>query len=228
MSKVSVILLAGGVGKRMGKEIPKQHLQLCGKPIIMHTIERLEKIDDIDEIIIPSPEKFMHDTSRIVEQYNIQKDVICIAGGKTRQESVYNGLSKAKNSTVIIHEAVRPLVSLDAFKKLIECGSENVTYALDIPFTVLVGKEKIEGILDRNSLLNIQLPQKYNKALLMKAHEAAKENGKIYTEDASLLFDSLNENVMVLKGFDSNIKITYPIDLIIAEEINNELFSGGR
>lgn len=115
----SFILLAGGNGKRMEKTLPKQFLLLAGKPVIMHILERIEKLDEIAEVIVVCLEGYIEYVKDYIQKYDLKKKYKIIKGGKTRQESVLNGLEVAQFETVIIHEAARPFVTVQDFKELI-------------------------------------------------------------------------------------------------------------
>ncbi|MEN2767358.1 IspD/TarI family cytidylyltransferase [Ornithinibacillus xuwenensis] len=222
MSHYSFILLSGGIGKRMQLNIPKQFLLLAGKPIFIHVLEKIDVIEEIREIIIPCPQDFVEKTMETIQEYGISKPIRCINGGESRQESVYNGLKEASFDHVIIHEAVRPFVSREAFKALMETDNENAIYGLDIPFTVLKGKHVIEENLERDQLVNVQLPHKYSTKKLLYAHECAREDKLEFTEDASLFFHYYKSDIQILQGSEYNIKITKPIDRKIAEAIYRE------
>ncbi len=226
METISMVLLAGGIGNRMKRSIPKQHLLLCGKPIIMHTLERIDNVESIGEVIITCPSEFIKETENIINQYHLSKPFRCIEGGRTRQESVYFGLKEVKTKYVLIHEAARPFVTRQEFENIATCEHENCIYGLDIPFTVLEGKEYIERNLDRERLINVQLPQKFHTAKLLAAHEKAIADNRRFTEDASLYFEYTSEEIVVLQGTEYNIKITKPIDLRIGETIYKEYILG--
>ncbi|WP_026907627.1 IspD/TarI family cytidylyltransferase [Paucisalibacillus globulus] len=222
MSQYSFILLSGGIGKRMQLNIPKQFLLLSGKPIFIHVLEKIDTIDEIKEVLIPCPPDFLEKTLEIINEYGFSKPIYCITGGRSRQESVYKGLKEASFENVIVHEAVRPFVSKEDFKELINAKSESAIYGLDIPFTVLKGGEVVEENLERDKLVNVQLPHKYNRDKLLYAHECAREDGLEFTEDASLYFHYYKSDIVILKGSEYNIKITKPIDRKIAETIYKE------
>ncbi|MBL7006351.1 MAG: 2-C-methyl-D-erythritol 4-phosphate cytidylyltransferase [Spirochaetia bacterium] len=223
---IDLILLAGGIGNRMQQVIPKQHLLLSGKPIIMHSLERAEKIPMINKIIITCPENFIESTKAMHASYNLKKTTIFISGGATRQESVCFALKYVKTKNVIIHEAARPFVKKEEFVKLIESPQENIIMATDIPFTVLEGKTYIEKLLDRSNLLNVQLPQKFDTKKILQAHTQAALDHAYFTEDSSLFITYINEKVYVLSGTEYNLKITKPIDLKIGEVIYRNYISG--
>lgn len=215
----SVILLSGGKGNRMQETMPKQYLLLAGKPMIMHTIERLDNIAEVDEIVLVCDLSYEEHMKQMLQEYNITKSVVFVKGGETRQASVYNGLTAAKNELVLIHEAARPFVKQSEFQRLIEEEAPNVMYGYSIPYTVLKGEEYVSGVLNRSELINVQLPQKFNKEQLLSAHHEAQARGDVYTEDASMLYDIAQCPIKVLRGTSYNIKITEPIDLLLGEII---------
>lgn len=227
--KTGMIILAGGVGKRMNKPIPKQFLILAGKPIIIHVLEKVEQLGDVERVVITCPAEFVDETQTLLEHRNLAGRFSCIEGGETRQESVYKGmLELGECDSFVIHEAVRPFVTLDEFRTLIDSEFENVIYGTRIPFTVLAGHEYVEDTLERSRLVNVQLPQKFDAKMLMKAHEAARAEGRLdFTEDASLLFHYEQSQIRILEGSERNIKITEPTDLIIGEAIYTEYVLGG-
>ena len=222
MVNYSLILLSGGIGKRMQLDIPKQFLLLAGKPMFIHVLEKADSISEIKEIIIPCPKNFIKKTESIISDYGFSTPIRCIEGGETRQESVYKGLLEAYWDYVIIHEAVRPFVSRNDFYTLINEPNESAIFGLDIPFTVLKGREVVEENLERNQLVNVQLPHKFNKHKLLYAHQCAREDDLEFTEDASLYFHYFHTDIRILKGSENNIKITKPIDRVIAEAIYKE------
>lgn len=215
----SVVLLSGGKGSRMQETTPKQYLLLGGKPMIMHSLERVDQLSEVDEIILVCDLSYVDYLTQMINEYNITTKVVFATAGSTRQESVYNGLQKVSNKDVIIHEAARPFVKQEDFQKLIDAEGENVIFGYAIPFTVLKGHEVVEDLLNRSDLINVQLPQKFKMNDLMAAYQLAIRDGKIYTEDASLLFASGNKNIKIIKGTNYNIKITEPIDLLLGEII---------
>lgn len=174
----SAILLSGGTGTRMRKDIPKQYLLLGGKPMIIHTIERFDRLDAVDEIVIVCAPEYEDSLKLMVHQYNVLKNVIFAESGETRQASVYSGLKASNQADVIIHEAARPFATIDDFERLIASENRNAILGYDIPFTVVKGHDEITGILDRSELVNVQLPQKFEKSLLIECHEMAVKEKK--------------------------------------------------
>lgn len=223
----SVIILAGGTGSRMHQSVPKQFIALAGKPMIMHTLERLERIDDIDEVIVSCHPQYKQLLEMHIAAYMLKKSYKIIDGGNTRQESAYLGVKAAANENVIIHEAARPFVTTQEFTALMEDEAKNATYGLDIPFTVSVRtNDTITGLLERDKLINIQLPQKFDRASLLAAYEQAERDGLTFTEDTSLLYYYKKVPVKVLEGTPNNVKITNSVDLAIGEIIYKEYIVG--
>lgn len=223
----SCILLSAGKGTRVGNSTPKQYLPVAGKPMIVHTLERLDAIDMIDEIVVVCEDMYVDTIKRYLLQYGIRKKTVFVSGGATRQESVYNGLKAVVNSQVMIHESARPFVRKEDFENLLRTPGENVTFTYPIPYTVLKKNDddEIDGILERKELVNIQLPQKFNVADLLWCHEQAQKDGKMFTEDAAMIYYYLDKKVYCLTGMEFNIKITEHMDLLYGEVIYAEEFA---
>lgn len=222
----TVILLSGGTGSRMKKDVPKQYLLLAGKPVILHTLERIDRLSEVEKVVIVCAESYIASICEMIEQYNISVPVVFAEAGETRQDSVRSGLALVTTEQVVLHEAARPFVSEQDFKTLLNEDGENAMYGAPIPFTVIKGHEVVEGLLDRSELVNVQLPQKFNTLLLKSAHEKAFEEKKTFTEDASLVYYYHPEtDICICEGMDYNIKLTTPMDLIIGEMIYKEYFA---
>jgi 2-C-methyl-D-erythritol 4-phosphate cytidylyltransferase len=223
-----MIVLAGGIGKRIGRPFPKQFLLLGGKPLIIHVLEKARAIAEIERVVITCPEAHLDATRELIVNHRLGDKFSCIVGGESRQESVYKGLLALDDlDSVVIHEAVRPLVTEAEFRALIEADDENAMYGIPIPFTVLKGHEYVEDLLERDELVNVQLPQKFHRAKLLGAHEAARRDGAHFTEDAGLFFRYVGEPVRILPGSDENIKITVSTDTVTAEAIYAEFLGRG-
>lgn len=223
----SAIILAGGTGSRMQQSVPKQFLALAGKPMILHTLERLERIDEIDEIIVSCHPQYKDLLRMNIDAYMLKKTYRIVDGGGTRQQSAYFGVLESKNENILIHEAARPFVTTREFTALLEDEAESATYGLDIPFTVSVRTDDmITGLLERDKLVNIQLPQKFKRTPLLAAYEQAERDGLIFTEDTSLLYYYSKAPVKVLEGTPNNIKITNDVDLAAGETIYKEYIVG--
>lgn len=215
---MDIIFLAAGLGVRMNKPIPKQFLRLLGKPIITYSLEVFEKIDVITRIIVVYNKNYRQMYEELFKNYNLSKCVL-VEGGETRQESVYKGLEIVKTDKVMIHEASRPLITVDFVESLFKYPEEKaIVPTIPISFTVSQGDDYMTAELDRSKLHNIQLPQFYLTDVLKGAHENAKRENFTATEDGILVF-RLGEKVRFITGMENNIKITTPLDLIIAENL---------
>ena len=221
---IGMVVLAGGIGRRIGRPVPKQFLLLGGKPLLVHVLEKARAIKEIERVVITCPEAYVGETRQILKNHRFDRRFECILGGSTRQESVYNGLVALEGvDAVVLHEAVRPLVTVEEFRAIIEDADENATYGAPISFTVLRGREYVEGILAREELINVQLPQKFNRAQLLEAHERARADGSQFTDDASLFLHHTGGKVRILPGSDRNVKITVPTDIVVAEGLYSDL-----
>ena len=223
--KTGMIVLAGGIGKRIGRPVPKQLLLLGGNPLIVHVLEKVVDLPQVAEVVITCPVSHLDETHDLIVNHGFDDARFrCIEGGVTRQESVWRGLEALGDvDSVIIHEAVRPLVTAEEFRALLDAPDANAMYGIPIPFTVLKGHEYVEEILERSELVNVQLPQKFDAAALREAHAAAVRDGATFTEDASLFYHYTGARVRILAGSERNLKITVPTDLIIAEAIYADL-----
>lgn len=224
----SAILLAGGKGTRTNKPTPKQYLLLAGKPMLMHSVERLDLLEDIGEIIIVCEPDYVASIQNMAQQYAISTPVLFAEAGASRQQSVYNGLKLASHPNVVIHEAARPFVTCDDFRRLLDTEEENAMLGYPIPFTVLEGGDYVTGTLDRSKLVNVQLPQKFAASVLLAAHEKAAAEGAAFTEDASMVYHYLGTDIKIVPGSGYNVKITEPVDLLLGEVIYREYIVGRK
>ncbi|WP_367362933.1 2-C-methyl-D-erythritol 4-phosphate cytidylyltransferase [Mesotoga sp.] len=223
MSKYSAILLAGGIGSRSGKEIPKQNTRR-GKPMIAYGLELLASAEEIAEIIVTYPEGYESRTKQIADTYlsgrNCEKIVKIVKGGRSVKARV--GLPRIEglhNDHVIIHEAARPLVKKDLLDDLLDCKYDSATLVYSVPFTVLTQKDGfISESLNRDELVNIQLPQKFPRIPLFNYHESARKEMKDFTDDSSLFF-YYGGKVAVVQGSVENVKITDWKDFLVAEAV---------
>ena len=218
---VSAIILAGGKGKRMGKDISKQFILVKDKPIIYYTIKKFSDCKLIDEIILVLPkDEIEYCKKEVLEKYSLKVDKI-IEGGKERQDSVYNGLKALKNSDIVlIHDGARPFVS----EKIILEGIENAKkYGAAAPGVMPKDTIKVKDdfsfskeTLKRESLIAIQTPQVFKKDIIVKCHERVRENNVSVTDD-TMVVEKYGYKVYLYDGDYTNIKVTTPEDLILCE-----------
>jgi len=221
------IILAGGSGLRLKHETPKQFLKLAGKLIIEHTIEKFEHHPNIDSIFIVTNPLYYEKTVEIVERNTYRKVKKILKGGKTRQESSYIGISAAEDSeyeNVLIHDAVRPFISKKIIDEIIEKlkNFSAIDVAIPSPDTIIKIDDEniITEIPERKYLRRGQTPQAFKLKLIKKAHDMAiKDNFLNATDDCSLILKYGLSDIYVVEGTDFNIKITYPIDIHIADKI---------
>jgi 2-C-methyl-D-erythritol 4-phosphate cytidylyltransferase len=210
---IDVIYLSAGKGNRAKLGYPKQYARLGGKPIMIHGLEILQRMDIINKIIITVSESEMVKTTELVMQYGIDKATI-IFGGNTRQESTKYALDWITTEDVLIMEAVRPFITADFILKIIEMNNDFITPIRKSISTVIT----FDGNwLDRRFVGEVQMPQKYKTELLCQAHTQATHLN--YTDDAALIIDTLRLIPTIIDGLEENIKITTPLDLQIAEAI---------
>lgn len=224
----SFILLAGGCGKRMQNHTPKQFMMLAGKAVIVHTMERIDTIDEISEVVMVCQPQYRSVIQKYKEEFGLKKPYIYANAGISRQESVLNGLQASSCDHVLIHEAARPFVKREEFLSLMHFPGDNAIMTAPINYTVIKGRQKVEGVLERDELRNVQLPQKFHRQTLLEAHIKAREEGRIFTEDASLLHVMSNISALFVSGTAYNLKITDPIDLSVGEIIYKEYFMERR
>lgn len=227
MKKNLVLILAGGSGSRIDDDLPKQFLLLKGKTILQHTIEKFENHPAIDHIFLVTNSEFYDRTEKIIRDSNYRKVVKILEGGAVRQDSSRIGVTATgagDYENVLIHDAARPFVSKkiidDILEKLDTYSAVNV--AIMSPDTIVQVDENhlIENVPDRKYLRRVQTPQAFKLELIQKAHQLALENGITNaTDDCSLVLKLKLAGVYVVEGSPLNIKITYPIDLHIAEKI---------
>lgn len=223
--KNSVIICAAGVGKRMNSSIPKQYLLLKGRPILAHTIEAFDKSKDISDIVIVTGENDIEYVKNdIVKKYGFNKVISVTAGGKERQNSVYNGLKALSPDTniVLIHDGVRPFVSSEDIKNIIEQTKIYNACVLGVKVKDTVKVCDSDGYIastpDRALLWAAHTPQAFKYDIVLNAYEKAFADGILGTDD-SMLVERTGIKVKMVEGSYNNIKITTPEDLKIGENI---------
>jgi 2-C-methyl-D-erythritol 4-phosphate cytidylyltransferase len=218
MTVYTLVLLNGGSGRRMGAPQPKQFLKVKGIPILVYSLVAADAVPEIDQIVLNYPDGWHADVEKIVHDYAIRTRVDFVPAGETRQGSVARALDLVVNEDVILHEAARPLVRSRDFARLIAAPARNVSFMVRIPFTVAPvdpATNTVTGYLDRETLRNVQLPQKFSLADLKKGHEFAAGQSMVYTEDATLVA-AAGLPVHYVDGEDTNIKVTTPTDIHLA------------
>ncbi|MBB6625025.1 2-C-methyl-D-erythritol 4-phosphate cytidylyltransferase [Clostridium gasigenes] len=220
---VSAIILAGGRGKRMGSEISKQYIEIKGKPILYYTLKKFIDCKFIDSITLVLPEDEIEYCRReILVRYSLNIDNI-VAGGKERQDSVCNGLESMINTNIVlIHDGARPFVSNKIieqgikFAKLYGAAAPGVT-----PKDTIKIKNKESFSVDtpnRENLVAIQTPQVFDFNTILECHKKIKKDNVVVTDD-TMVVELYGNKVYLYDGDYTNIKVTTPEDLILAERL---------
>ncbi len=222
--RIGVIIPAAGRGTRMNHYFPKQFLPLKGHPIIYYTLSVFQAHEAVAEIIVAVEEDLQaYMEENVVKRGSFDKVKEIVAGGKSRQESVYHALVKGKGwDWVIVHDAVRPFLSQSLLGKTIETVQEHEAVAVGIPLhdtlKEVAGQTTIVKTLPRDHLWMIQTPQAFSFSLIKEAHEKARREEFEGTDDASLV-ERMGKEVYLVRGSPLNIKITMPEDLLLAQAI---------
>lgn len=223
--KVVAVIPAGGTGKRMGTAICKQFLMLGEWPLILHALLVFERTPAVEAVIMVVPADERDRALReVVDRYGLKKVQKVVAGGATRQESVYHGLkeTEADAEIVVVHDAVRPFVTEELIERSIELARQEGGAIVAVPMKDTpkqVGPDgKIQRTLDRSGLWLAQTPQTFRRGILIEAYRKADIDRLHATDDAALV-ERLGHPVAIVPGSWENIKITTPEDLVIAEAI---------
>lgn len=215
--KKFVIIVAGGSGQRMGTDLPKQFLELCGKPILMHTLQRFIDFDPQSELILVLPEAQQQLWQALCIKYSFTVPHHVVSGGQTRFHSVKNGLKLvSQDSLVMIHDGVRPLVSEQTLNRCcqmaLEKGNAIPVLPVNESLRMIQGQENVA--VDRSRYFSVQTPQTFISGQILKSFEQPYD--PVFTDDASVA-ERAGFIIHMVEGNTANIKITTPTDLVIAE-----------
>lgn len=221
---VHAMLFAGGVGARMKSvDIPKQFIEVDGKPIIIRTLEKFANHNSVDDIVISCLEDKIDYLWELIAKYHIQKVTSIVKGGATGHQSIHNGLLEVQkfakpDDVVLICDGVRPLISTELISNCIETATE---YETAVPVTPSIDSvlESTDGThcsksLPRGSMYITQAPQGYTMKRIMDAHDEAEKLGIKSPTSSSELLIQLGQTVHIFLGDRENIKVTTPEDLI--------------
>ena len=218
--KVTAIVPAAGCGKRMGRRIPKQFLTLRGKPIFVHTLEKLENSRLISTIILVVLADEVENARLTIAEWGIRKVTRVVSGGKERQDSVWNGLESipADAKIVVVHDAVRPFVSVGKIDKVVRAAQKEgaAVLAVRAKDTVKRGQDGwVEETLNRDEVWLVQTPQAFRADWIKEAYAEARRDGTVSTDDAALV-ERMGYRIRIVEGEERNIKITSPEDFRLA------------
>ena len=216
------IIVAGGRGLRMGGELPKQFLPLSGKPILMRTLELFE--GEVSRIILVLPEDHIPFWEELCEQYDFTLPHTIALGGETRFHSVRSGLSHLpQEGLVAVHDGVRPLASHELIRRSFEEAERSGAALPACPVTDSLRLRQDEGkseAVDRSRYVAVQTPQTFDLGRLQQAYEQA--YSPLFTDDASVYEAASLGSITLIDGEETNIKLTTPRDLLLAELLLRE------
>ena len=222
------IILAGGIGKRMGSSVPKQFIEVNGKPIIAYSIENFQRNPQIDKIVVVCVKDWIDRLKEIIEKYSMSKVEWIIEGGSTGHDSIRNGVFFLKDKLspddyIIVHDAVRPILPQKAIDEVIRVAHEkgNASSSIVCHPPIVYTEDFESGItdVDREHVMLTASPQAFKYSLALKCYEQAeRENRHDFTFTSSLLIHC-GERVYFAKGTTSNIKITTKEDIALFEAL---------
>ena len=215
--KKHIIIVAGGKGLRMGGDIPKQFLPVCGKPVLMRTLEAFRTYDPSIHIVLVLPVSQQTYWKELCRTYRFELPHDIADGGETRFHSVMNGLALVEGDGLVgVHDGVRPFVSLEVIARCYEEASRQkaVIPVVGVVETVRHLTDEGSETVPRDLYRLVQTPQVFDAALLRRAYQ--QEYTALFTDDASVV-EALGEKVHLVEGNRENIKLTTPFDLKLAE-----------
>lgn len=240
MEKNIAVIFAGGSGTRMNaKTLPKQFLNMNGKPIIIHTLEYFENCKEIDGIVVSCIDGWMDYFQKFVEKFRITKVKKIVRGGNTGQESIYNALCGAsevypeEETVVLIHDGVRPLISeeliLSNIKTVRTFGTAITVSPVTETVVIANEEEKLENVVERSHCFHAKAPQSFYLKDILSAHEKAREEGILDMIDSATLMSRYGYKLHLVEGNVENIKITNPADFYVFRSLyeareNSQIF----
>ncbi len=218
--KKFVIIVAGGSGNRMKSNIPKQFLLLQGKPVLYYAIYSFLKTYEDCKIILVLPEEHIATGQEIIDAFFDYNKISIVIGGRTRFHSVQNGLAQIteEDSIIFVHDAVRPIVTSELISRCYESVLENGSAipVIDCKDSVRLINEEGNDAVDRSTIKLVQTPQAFHGKILIPAFKIDYKDK--FTDEATVV-EAFGLKVSLVEGDDENIKITNPIDLVIADSI---------
>ena len=219
--KVAAVIAAGGTGTRMNAAVPKQFLEIAGKPILLHTVERISSLEEVAQIVVALPAEHIPGALEILSRQKLRVQVQCIPGGPNRQESVRCGVNHVGPDTdvIMVHDAVRPVCDPETMRRVLDAAWKKGAAVPGLPATETIQRVSRKGRVlstpPREELYAIQTPQAFHSAILKSALDRAHDAGFIGTDESSVVRWA-GHPVVVVAGSPDNIKITRPLDLDIA------------
>lgn len=223
--RVNAIVVSAGQGTRMGSRVPKVLLEVAAKPLIVHTLERFERAREVHRVVLVVADAELPHYREVLRIWfpRNQLNVTLCPGGARRQDSVKAGLNStdADCQLVLIHDGARPFVQPDLIDRCVNESLEGRSLCVAVPARNTI-KRVTEGVVQetipRGSLWEVQTPQVFSLSTLREAYELADRDGFEATDDASVV-EYLGKPVGILEGSTTNIKVTYPEDILFAEAL---------
>lgn len=218
--KEYALIVAGGKGTRMKSELPKQFMELCGRPVLMHTIDAFFHYSPEIRIVLVLPEDDISRWNTLVEKYGFTREIEIVPGGDTRFHSVKNGLQRIEPpGLVAIHDGVRPLVTPDLIRTSFKLADIHKAVVAAVPLKESIRKVETDRTtsVERSQYRLIQTPQTFDITMIRSAYKW-EEDGNMLTDDASVA-EKAGYTITLFEGSYSNIKITTPEDMIVAEAL---------
>ena len=224
--KTVALILAGGIGKRMGVSLPKQFLEIKGKPVLVHTLSNFQRNDSVNSIVVVCVSDWIEYTWDLVKKYNLSKVEAIIPGGDTSHDSTRNRIfhlrrTLGKGDVVIIQDAARPILPQKAIDEMLRIAKDNGNASLAIPCyeTVIYTDDQLSGNkeLDRSHLMRVQTPQAYEYSSILELYERAEKEDRHDFIYADIVAVEYGMTVYFSKGFTNNIKITKQEDIPLCE-----------
>ncbi len=218
LKKIAVIV-AGGTGSRMNNTVPKQFLLLKGKPVLYYTIDTFLKSYEDMQIILVLPEEHVAAGQEIIDAFFDYSHITITVGGRTRFHSVQNGLSLIEEESIVfVHDAVRCLLTVDLIKRCYKTAIENGTAipVIDCKDSIRLIADDHSTALERNNIKLVQTPQTFHSKILLPAFNI--DYKEKFTDEATVA-EAFGLKVNLIAGEENNIKITRPLDLIVAESL---------
>ena len=218
MNNWTLIVPAGGVGSRMGANRPKQYLEIAGKPILIYTLKALDQHFHQPKFILAMAVEWIEYLLPFLNEAGLTERCTLVAGGKERYDSVKNALTKVNTPWVGVHDAVRPFVSQETIERLCEHIKIHAAVIPVVGLKESLRKQTSIGTeaVDRSQYMNVQTPQCFHVPLLKSAYELP--FNETVTDDASLV-ERMGVPIQTVLGNDENIKITTPVDLVLATHL---------
>jgi len=217
----AAVIAAGGTGTRMNSGVPKQFLEVAGKPVLLHTVESIASLEEITQIVIALPAEHIPAALSILENRPARPDVRCVEGGPNRQESVRQGVLHVSPDpdVIMVHDAVRPVCGRDLMLRVLDAAWKKGAAVPGLPATETIQRVSRAGRVlstpPREELYAIQTPQAFHTGILRSALEEANRSGFLGTDESSVVRWA-GHPVVVVPGSPDNIKITRPLDLEVA------------